>query len=67
MNSDSSTSDTGHKASAVFDFIVYEVKETLALITINRPEKHNAISLQTLSELQAAVGLEAGHSSLVPT
>jgi enoyl-CoA hydratase len=57
MNSDSSTSDTGHKASAVFDFIVYEVKETLALITINRPEKHNAISLQTLSELQAAVGL----------
>ena len=57
MNSDSSTSNTGHKASAVFDFIVYEVKETLALITINRPEKHNAISLQTLSELQAAVGL----------
>lgn len=57
MNSNSSTSDTGHKASAVFDFIVYEVKETLALITINRPEKHNAISLQTLSELQAAVGL----------
>ena len=57
MNSDSSTADTGHKASAVFDFIVYEVKETLALITINRPEKHNAISLQTLSELQAAVGL----------
>ena len=57
MNSDSSTSDTGHKASAVFDFIVYEVKETLALITVNRPEKHNAISLQTLSELQAAVGL----------
>ena len=57
MNSDSSTSDTGHKASAVFDFIVYEVKETLALITINRPEKHNAISLQTLSELQAAVSL----------
>ena len=57
MNSDSSTSDTGHKASAVFDFIVYEVKETLALITINRPEKHNAISLQTLSELKAAVGL----------
>ena len=57
MNSDSSTSNTGHKASAVFDFIVYEVKETLALITINRPEKHNAISLQTLSELQAAVSL----------
>ena len=44
MNSDSSTSDTGHKASAVFDFIVYEVKETLALITINRPEKLNAIN-----------------------
>ena len=64
MNSDSSTSDTGHKASAVFDFIVYEVKETLALITINRPEKHNAISLQTLSELQTAVGLAAADEAV---
>lgn len=64
MNSNSSTSDTGHKASAVFDFIVYEVKETLALITINRPEKHNAISLQTLSELQTAVGLAAADEAV---
>jgi len=64
MNSDSSTSDTGHKASAVFDFVVYEVKETLALITINRPEKHNAISLQTLSELQTAVGLAAADEAV---
>lgn len=64
MNSDSGTSDTAHKASAVFDFIVYEVKETLALITINRPEKHNAISLQTLSELQAAVGLAAADEAV---
>ena len=64
MNSDSSTSNTGHKASAVFDFIVYEVKETLALITINRPEKHNAISLQTLSELQTAVGLAAADEAV---
>ena len=64
MNSNSSTSDTGHKSSAVFDFIVYEVKETLALITINRPEKHNAISLQTLSELQTAVGLAAADEAV---
>ena len=64
MNSNSSTSDTGHKASAVFDFVVYEVKETLALITINRPEKHNAISLQTLSELQTAVGLAAADEAV---
>ena len=39
--------------------ILYEVTAPLALITINRPEKHNAISLQTLDELQQAVDLAA--------
>ena len=38
-----------------FDCILYEVTAPLALITINRPEKHNAISLQTLGELHQAV------------
>ena len=42
-----------------FDCIIYEVSEPLALITINRPEKHNAVSLQTLEELRRAVGLAA--------
>ena len=39
----------------VYDNIHYEVDGPMALITINRPEKHNAISLATLDELQAAV------------
>jgi enoyl-CoA hydratase len=34
---------------------LYEVQGPMALITINRPEKHNAISLATLDELQAHV------------
>lgn len=38
-----------------FECILYEVTAPLALITINRPEKHNAISLQTLEELHRAV------------
>jgi len=55
--------ETGQASSAEqpfnFECIRYEVKNALALITINRPEKHNAISLQTLSELQQAVDLAA--------
>ena len=38
-----------------YDNILYEVNGPMALATINRPEKHNAISLATLDELQAAV------------
>ena len=34
--------------------ILYAVDGPMALITINRPEKHNAISLATLRELQEA-------------
>ncbi|MEM7279893.1 MAG: enoyl-CoA hydratase/isomerase family protein, partial [Pseudomonadota bacterium] len=35
--------------------IIYESRSPLALITINRPDKHNAISLATLKELHEAV------------
>ena len=35
--------------------IRYGVEGPMALVTINRPEKHNAISLDTLRELQEAV------------
>ena len=38
-----------------YDNILYEVDGPMALVTINRPAKHNAISLATLDELQAAV------------
>jgi len=37
------------------DNILYEVQGPLALITINRADKHNAISLATLDDLHSAV------------
>ena len=39
--------------------IRYGVEGPMALVTINRPEKHNAISLDTLRELQEAVAQAA--------
>ena len=39
----------------IYENIKYEIKPAMALITINRAEKHNAISLATLAELQDAV------------
>lgn len=42
-----------------FTSLLYEVTAPLALITINRPEKHNAVSLATLDELMTAVDLAA--------
>jgi enoyl-CoA hydratase len=42
-----------------FEHILYEVQGPLALITINRADKHNAISLATLDELHLAVDLAA--------
>ena len=44
---------------ADFDNIRYAVNGPMALITIDRADKHNAISLGTLDELHAAVGLAA--------
>lgn len=40
-----------------FENILYEVKGPLGLITLNRPEKHNAVSLSTLDDLHAALEL----------
>ena len=42
-----------------YDNILYELRGPMALITINRAEKHNAISLATLDELQHAVASAA--------
>lgn len=39
--------------------ILYEVEGPMALVTINRADKHNAISLATLDELHTAVDMAA--------
>lgn len=41
------------------DNVLYEVQGPMALITINRAEKHNAISLATLDDLHTAVDTAA--------
>lgn len=52
---------TGSEYTAPMDFneILYEVDGPLALVTVNRPARHNAISLDTLEELHGAVRLAA--------
>lgn len=47
-----------------FENILYEIIGKLALITINRPEKHNAISLSTLEELNQAVDKAAADDGI---
>ena len=47
-----------------FHCVLYEKNESLALVTINRPEKHNAISLQTLEELQESVDMAEKDESI---
>jgi len=47
-----------------FDQITYEVKNTTAIVTLNRPEKRNALSAQLLRELAAAL-LEADEHNAV--
>jgi enoyl-CoA hydratase len=42
-----------------FEQLLYDVADALALITINRPDKMNAISLATLDELHDAVDAAA--------
>ena len=42
-----------------YENILYEVRGPMALITINRADKHNAISLATLDELQQAAAVAA--------
>lgn len=39
--------------------ILYEVEGHMALVTINRPDRHNAISLATLEELRHAAAVAA--------
>ena len=39
----------------LFKNLKYETSDQIAIITINRPEKHNAISLKTLDELHEAL------------
>ena len=48
----------------MYEEILYEVDGPLALITINRPDRHNAISLATLAELQAAVAAAAADDNV---
>ena len=38
-----------------FETIIYEKKGKVASITLNRPEKHNALSYQLLDDLDAAL------------
>ncbi|RMD50475.1 MAG: enoyl-CoA hydratase [Ignavibacteria bacterium] len=38
-----------------FENLIYEVKEKVALITINRPEKLNALNFKTLEELDSVL------------
>ena len=42
-----------------YDNLLYETEGPLALITINRAERHNAISLATLDDLHAAIARAA--------
>ena len=44
--------------------ILYEVDGPMALVTINRPERHNAISLATLDELHHAVAAAAADDAV---
>lgn len=41
--------------SKTYENLLYEVRGPMALVTINRPKRHNAISLATLDELHDAV------------
>ena len=47
-----------------FENILYEVEGPMGLITINRADKHNAISLATLDELHRAVGRAAADDAV---
>ena len=38
-----------------------EVDDRLAVVTINRPEVHNALSRHVLADLRAALGIDIGH------
>lgn len=46
-------------SDVAFDNVLYEVQGPMALVTINRPEKRNAISLAALDDLLAATAQAA--------
>ena len=39
-----------------YEKIMFEVKDGIAILTVNRPKKMNALNFQTMDEIQAAVG-----------
>ncbi len=45
----------GYKGVIIMEFILYEVKDMVATITINRPKALNALNSQVLEELDAAL------------
>lgn len=47
-----------------YENVLYEVEGPLALITINRPDRHNAISLATLDDLHAAIAEAAADEAV---
>ena len=47
-----------------FENLKYETFNKIAIITINRPEKHNAISLKTLDELHEVLEVCENDNSL---
>ena len=47
-----------------YENILYETGDALALVTINRPEKHNAMSAQMLADLTQAVAAAAADESV---
>jgi enoyl-CoA hydratase len=55
---------TNEPADVLFKNVLYVTDGPLALITINRPEKHNAISLATLDDLHGAVDLAADDDNI---
>jgi dihydroxynaphthoic acid synthetase len=61
MNIDSCTVNIGSGArnlrGASFEDITYEVRDRAALVTINRPERHNAFRARTVDELIRAFRL----------
>ena len=55
---------TNEPAEPTFENVLYATEGPLAIITINRPEKHNAISLATLDDLHGAVDLAADDDNI---
>ena len=52
--------------SAMFSTLLLEFNEEIAKITLNRPEKRNAINAQMIADLQTALdAIEKSHSRVV--